>query len=102
MEVTRSDVKNSVVITGEANPLASLIWTWKPFLDELWAAAEPIHSSHAGKQQVWTTQVAGSLKLLIISLKIISFLTVSWLIYMLKRQQKKEHWVIIWMVELVL
>ena len=36
--------------TGKSNHVASLIWTWKPFLDELWAAADSTHRSNAGKR----------------------------------------------------
>ena len=37
------------IFTGKSNHVASLIWTWKPFLDELWAAADSTHRSNAGK-----------------------------------------------------
>ena len=64
-KISRKELRS---FTGKANHVASLIWTWKPFLDELWATAEAQHRSNAGRHQVWTKQVAGSLKRLILFL----------------------------------
>ena len=52
-------------LTGKCNHVASLLWTWNPFLDDMWAATETKRKTNAGYNKIWTKQVAGSLKWLV-------------------------------------
>ena len=45
--------------------MASLIWSWKPFLDELWAASASTTRSRATQGCIWTKQISSSVNWLV-------------------------------------
>ena len=65
LKTNKIKLKELRSLTGKCNHVASLIWTWKPFLDEMWAATETKRKTNAGYNKIWTKQVAGSLKWLV-------------------------------------
>ena len=58
-QVSRKELRS---YTGKANHVSTLVWSWKPFLDCLWAACESRGSSNAGYGCVWTKQFKSSLR----------------------------------------
>ena len=52
-------------LAGKANRVATLVYTWRPFLSDLWAAISDILSpnrqSHAPANMCWTRQISDCL-----------------------------------------
>ena len=46
--------------TGKAQSMASLLYTWRPFISMLWAALYDKSNSLASRGQIWTRQVTQS------------------------------------------
>ena len=46
---------------GKANHIAALIMSWRPFLDQIWAALSSQRPSNAPVNRIWVKQVATSL-----------------------------------------
>ena len=49
-------------LAGRANHVAGLLWAWRPFLQQLWAAISKDGPTHAPNQCIWTTQVMAALQ----------------------------------------
>ena len=70
-----SDLKLNLVsgaellsLAGRANHVATLVYTWRPFLDQLWAAVSGTKPSNAPAGKVWIKSVLASLTWLLIFL----------------------------------
>ena len=61
-------------LAGKGNNVAALLYTWRPFLNQLWAAlsANETHSTNAPAQCVWAKHIFSSL---------------SWLLAFIRRQK---------------
>ena len=46
---------------GKANHVAMLVYTWRPFLDQIWAAVAGSRPSNAPADKVWVKQISSSL-----------------------------------------
>ena len=68
MELNLVSVDELRSLAGRANHVATLVYTWRPFLDQLWAAVAGTKPSNAPAGKVWIKSVLASLTWLLIFL----------------------------------
>ena len=73
MSLNQVEIQALRSYAGKANHVATLVHTWRPFLDQLWTAISGTKSSNAPSHEVWVKQIASSL---------------SWLQAFLRREQR--------------
>ena len=55
-------------LAGKANHVATLIYAWRPFLDQIWAAISQTRLDNARKGKVWVKAISASLEWLMVFL----------------------------------
>ena len=52
-------------LAGKSNHISTLIYAWRPFLDQLWAAIADQTSTRSSSNKVWVKQIEASLSRLL-------------------------------------